>query len=444
MFAIGALLDGRYCIDHEIGRGGMGIVYEVVDSTDNKRYAVKLCTGNDEATRRRFAREIRFIETIRHENIISIVASNLEYEPPYMVMPLAKGSLADELKGGMDEDTAIESVRAICNGVRAIHAANGTHRDIKPGNVLRLEDGRLVVSDFGLVKVDPRETTVLTKTTAIIGTRIYCAPEQLMLGGSRNADARTDVYQVGKTLYHLLTGELPALISSDRLPRSLTLIIQRATRENPDDRYQSIDQFMDALTAYVQSKRPGASASRIFDDVTRQAHELAKVGQYNQENLNELIDTLQLFASQESIYIDQFNRIPIPVLQVLTVCCTSRFLDVLNQYIQALKDEVANRPFEFAETVAARMKAVFEAASDSQTKAASLEAILISAVTLNRYAAMNIFDRLLLAIKESDDAVAISDMLRRNIDQYRFVAGRISQNQLCPILHNVYKTAVTS
>lgn len=82
-------------------------------------------------------------------------------------------------------------------GVQAIHNANGTHRDVKPANALRMDDRRVVLSDLGLVKLDPRDTTILTQTAAFIGTRAYCAPEQLLPGGSREADARTDVYQLG-------------------------------------------------------------------------------------------------------------------------------------------------------------------------------------------------------------------------------------------------------
>jgi len=129
---------------------------------------------------------------------------------------------------------------------------------------MRLQDERIVVTDLGLAKLDARDTTILTQTTQFLGTRAYCAPEQLLPAGSREADARTDVYQLGKTLYEALTGESPALIDHSRLARGLGYIVERATRVQPDQRYQTVGALMDAVKTYISGKGPGASPSSVL------------------------------------------------------------------------------------------------------------------------------------------------------------------------------------
>src|SRR5260370_37766076 len=106
----------------------------------------------------------------------------------------------------------------ICSGVGALQASGTSHRDIKPANVLRFAGGRIAVADFGLAKLDTRDSTILTQTGAFYGTFAYSAPEQHLPAGTREADVRTDICQLGKMLYHMLTGKSPVLIEHDALP----------------------------------------------------------------------------------------------------------------------------------------------------------------------------------------------------------------------------------
>ena len=185
-FKPGDLIDSRYVVKGEIGRGGMGVVLCVEDRQANKEVALKYCQDNatlldmDEQLRR-FKREVRMMAGIQHENVMPVLASNLDYEPPYFVMPVADRSLAKEVSLGMNEIQALDVFKSICRGVQAVHSAGGTHRDIKPLNIMRMPDGRIVVSDLGLIKLDPRDSSTLTQTAQFIGTRVYCAPEQLLL-----------------------------------------------------------------------------------------------------------------------------------------------------------------------------------------------------------------------------------------------------------------------
>jgi serine/threonine protein kinase len=250
-----SVVDGKYTIVRELGLGGMGAVALVTDAA-GQFLALKYCTADDSESIRRFAREVRIMSTISHPNVMPVLDSSVDHRPPYFVMPVARASLETQIRAlAPDEAAALNVFRDICAGVQAIHRSNATHRDLKPSNILQLDDGTLVVSDLGLAKLNQRDSTILTQASVIMGTEVYCAPEQWMLGGSRDADARTDVYQLGKVLQQLLTGEMPVYLDRRRIPAALCVIIAKATAERPEDRYQSVEALLEAVAAYEPSPK---------------------------------------------------------------------------------------------------------------------------------------------------------------------------------------------
>src|SRR5258707_4496012 len=134
----GDIIDGRFEVVDEIGRGGMGVVLRARDQMCEDLVALKFCYETDEVSLRRFAREVRCMELIKHEHVMPVLYSNLAYDPPYFTMPIAISSLSSEIAAGMKEEDALEAFKEICLGVQAIHNSNGTHRDIKPDNAMRL------------------------------------------------------------------------------------------------------------------------------------------------------------------------------------------------------------------------------------------------------------------------------------------------------------------
>src|SRR5699024_2336868 len=146
-----------------------------------------------------------------------------------------------------------------------------THRDIKPDNALVFEDQKIVVSDLGLAKFDIRDTTVLTRASIYMGTYDYMPPEQMTYGGTRDLDHRGDVFQLGKTLYHLLTGERPTLMDPKAVPTGLWYVIQKATRQFPEDRYQSVNEFLDAIQDAMRAVDPSRSPTKIYEDLLKVA-----------------------------------------------------------------------------------------------------------------------------------------------------------------------------
>jgi serine/threonine protein kinase len=420
----------------------MGSVAEVEGLADGRRYALKWCRAGG-ASLRRFAREVRLMERVRHPHVVPVLDSDLSASPPYFVMPLARGSLQDELPGmrmAGREDEALEVFRQVCLGVRAIHDSGIVHRDIKPANVLRMAGGRIAVSDLGVAKLEARDTTALTQTRAVVGTLAFLAPEQFLPAGSRRADARTDIYQLGKLLYQLLTGRPPALIEPDALPKGLSHILLRATSVNPDDRYHDLGEFLDALRYYRLARDPARNAREALESLVLQAEALLRRREYRADNLREILGLLApIDRLDPSAAIERFDRLPDGLLPVLAGEFAAEFLPVLRAYGRAVRARVAGMPFRYADAVARRMRLVFLATSHPGVKAVALQATLIAAVELNRFAAMHAFNRLLMGVQGVEFALPVAEMLRAHAGYYAEVAEGAPPDRLHPALRDVQR-----
>lgn len=209
------ILDGRYRIERELGRGGMGIVYEATHLMLGRKVAIKMLSP---AMRKRpdlanrMIREARAVSTIGHPNIVAVTDLGLVAGLPYIVMELLAGvSVEDELahRGSMAVPDAIVVAEGVLDALDAAHRRGIVHRDIKPGNVMLVRDagGRRTVKvlDFGVAKiVDGDQAT--TKTSFVLGTPLAMAPEQAL---GEDVDARADLHAVGSLLYTMLVGEAP-------------------------------------------------------------------------------------------------------------------------------------------------------------------------------------------------------------------------------------------
>ena len=430
-------IDDRFEIVGEIGRGGMGVVLRVHDATDGQQVALKYCPENDTNSLRRFAREVCFVANLHHKNVMPILHHNLDHDPPYFTMPIAATSVGQEIRqSALEEDEALGAFEQICLGVQAIHNINGTHRDIKPDNAMRMQDGTILVSDLGLVKLDPRDTTLLTRAGEFIGTHMYSAPEQY--GGSREADVRTDIYQLGKTLYEMVTGQSPAPMDTDKLPAGLAYIIERATQQHPDQRYQSVGALMDAVRDYVRSNMPDASPYHAFEAALQAADTLLQAGQYKRENLETLLSVLANIGDDPEALLEQFDRIPRALLSAMAKDLSTELRPVLKAYADAVDSVVHGYNFSYAETVAQKMKVIFGESHDSYIKALAIRAALIASVDLNRFAAMETFASLLMAVELGQDAVAVAGMLRDEISRYGRLADDIPGFRLHPVIRAVW------
>jgi serine/threonine-protein kinase len=276
------LLGGRYRLEAQLGRGGMGVVYRATDLTMHRSVAVKLIRGSagvelDEEVAGRFLREAKNTARVQHEHIIEVYDLGRSAEGDlFFVMELLEGeSLSARLRrdGRLSARETVDIGVQICAALQVAHAAGIIHRDLKPANVMLVRragrDDFVKVLDFGVAKsYSPDQQTQLTHTGMLVGTVEYMAPEQIM---GRSVDGRTDLYSLGIVLYRMLAGKapfkdggVPALIHSHLnvtpkpildiapdVPRSLERVVQRALAKRPEDRYASMIELAGALEASV-------------------------------------------------------------------------------------------------------------------------------------------------------------------------------------------------
>ncbi len=264
MLEIGSLVDGKYKILSEIGHGGMSVVYMAINEKANKTWAIKEVRKDGKmdfnTVRQGLMAEIETLKKLKHPNLPSIVDVIEDQESFIIVMDYIEGRSLDKIieeNGAQPEGIVVEWAKQLCDVFGYLHSRQPAiiYRDMKPANVMLKPDGNITVIDFGTAKnyeIDLGETTG-------IGTIGYAAPEQYIGSGLGRTDARTDIYCLGITLYHLLTNIDPCknLISdksiraiNPALSHGLDAIIKKCTEHQPADRYQSCAELMYDLENY--------------------------------------------------------------------------------------------------------------------------------------------------------------------------------------------------
>jgi serine/threonine protein kinase len=266
---------GQFIIKERIGSGGMATVFKAFQPTLERYVAVKVLPAfhaHDQIFVKRFVMEARSVARLAHPNIVQIHDFGQEKDNVfYIVMEYVDGgTLKDRLKQRtLTVPEAIDFVIQAAEGLGCAHSNGIIHRDVKPANMLLRKDGHLLLSDFGIAKM-LEGTSNLTRAGTGIGTPQYMSPEQ---GTGQAVDRRSDIYSLGIVLFHCLTGRVP--FNSDS-PLSITVkhlneplpvenlhamgvpypveqLVVRMAAKSPSDRYQSIDELLDALTAALSA-----------------------------------------------------------------------------------------------------------------------------------------------------------------------------------------------
>src|SRR5262245_57913998 len=202
----------RYDFGSAIGSGGAGSVYRARDRETGAAVAIKVLKTriNDDTTlHKRLATEFRAATQLEHPNIVRALEIGNDGVLSYLVYELVEGeNLGDviERKGRLSEAEAVRLITQVAQALHYAHQRQVIHRDVKPDNILVLPDGRAKLTDFGLAK-DFKDDLDLTRHAAGLGTPHYMSPEQFH--GAKTVDARADIYSLGATLYHAVTGRLP-------------------------------------------------------------------------------------------------------------------------------------------------------------------------------------------------------------------------------------------
>ncbi len=294
---VGKTILGRYKVTELVGHGGMGEVYRATQLSTLQEVALKVIKADlagDPDSIRRFFREARSSGSINHPNVVRVWEfGQLEDFRLFLAMEFLQGkSLADVLRAerkkpgfkALDYPTILEIGTQVASALHAAHSKGVVHRDLKPGNIILLDEGNLVkVVDFGISKFVGAEASAITRTDLFIGTPAYASPEQAM-GGGQELDGRSDLYSLGVVLYEMACGRTPfagvdnpvaqlavrvhqdapplrGQVTPDRIPDGLCRVVDRLLRRRREDRYQTAAEVVQdlaglAIEAGVHARTP--------------------------------------------------------------------------------------------------------------------------------------------------------------------------------------------
>lgn len=263
MLKIGSVIDGKYKILNEIGHGGMSTVYLAINEKANKPWAVKEVRKSFhkdfDILKQSLIVEMDLLKKLRHSSLPSIVDVIDSDENFLIVMDYIEGNTLERLmeqEGAQPQEKVVGWALQLCDVLDYLHTRTTPiiYRDMKPSNIMLKSDGNVVLIDFGTAR-EFKEQNI--SDTILLGTQGYAAPEQF--GGMGQTDARTDIYCLGATLYHLVTGHNPSEPPYEMYPitkwnpklsTGLEQIIQKCTQKNPEDRYQTVRELQYELEHY--------------------------------------------------------------------------------------------------------------------------------------------------------------------------------------------------
>lgn len=328
MARMGEIIDGKYEILREIGRGGMSVVYLAMDKRLNKQWAIKeFRKDKDDASKqvalKALLDEANLMKKLDHPTLPRIVDIIDNHQTVYVIMDYIEGESLNKVLdayGAQPQEAVIEWAKQLSDVLDYLHTQNPPviYRDMKPANIMLKPDGTVRLIDFGIAR-EYKEGKA--GDTEAIGTRGYAAPEQF--GGKGQTDARTDIYSLGVTLYHLVTGKNPAEPPYEIYPirhwnpalsSGFEWLIQKCTQLNPGDRYQScaevtyvlenLDKFDAEYKRKKKSKLNLFITSSVLTVVFALVSVIAFIG-YNTDKKNSYVSLIN-----EKRYVDAIALYP--------------------------------------------------------------------------------------------------------------------------------------
>ncbi len=268
MIVKGQRINGRYEIIRSIGEGGMANVYLAYDTILNRNVAVKLLRGdlaNDEKFVKRFQREAIAASSLNHPNIVEMYDVGVDEENYFIVMEYIDGITLKSLikkRGALTVRETIDIMLQITSAIACAHDSYIIHRDIKPQNVMILDDGVAKITDFGIAMA--MKATELTQTNTVMGSVHYLPPEQ---ANGKGSTVKSDIYSLGIMMYEMLIGKVPfkgenaveiamkqinepipsVCKINPEIPQSVENIILKATAKNPKNRYEFVNEMHEDL-----------------------------------------------------------------------------------------------------------------------------------------------------------------------------------------------------
>jgi len=267
---------GRYEIIKELGKGGMGVVYQAHDPQLDRPVALKVLREDrvvSEDFVSRFFKEAKFIGRLSHPNIVTVYDVGRDHGTIYIAMEYLQGQPFNEVirSGRLSVEKIIDIALQVANALGYAHEKGIVHRDIKPSNIILTDEGNVKLTDFGIARAEDSNAAQQTQAGVILGTPFYMSPEQVM---GKRVDGRSDLFSLGVILYELIVGRKPfegdhftaifRAITDDipvaplkidaSIPQSLSDLIMKALSKNPNERFQTSKEMGDALKTCLQVK----------------------------------------------------------------------------------------------------------------------------------------------------------------------------------------------
>ncbi|MDB5353180.1 MAG: serine/threonine protein kinase [Planctomycetota bacterium] len=277
-----------YQILERIGKGSMGLVYKAKQASVNRVVAVKVlldALAQNKEFIKRFRREAEIAAKLSHNNIVGVIDAGEVANHHYFVMEYIEGeTIKDLLEKGkiFDEKVALKIVLAVAEALAHAHTRGLIHRDVKPENVILTKDGNVKLADLGLARPTADEKWAMSEAGMAIGTPYYISPEQVR--GQVDVDIRADIYGLGATLYHMVTGQVPytgetpndvmkkhvdknvILTPPDhlntRLSSGIGEVVETMMAKNRENRYRNPEDLILDLKCLVQGETPMIAAKK--------------------------------------------------------------------------------------------------------------------------------------------------------------------------------------
>ena len=304
---VGKRIDGRYEIHEIIGVGGMAVVYKAYDRIDDRIVAVKVLKDEflaNEEFRRRFKNESKYIAVLSHPNIVKVYDVHFGDTLQYIVMEYIEGITLKEYIEQQHTVSTKEAVYFITQILRALQHAHDkgiVHRDVKPQNIILLQNGTIKVTDFGIASFSRGDTFTLGDGKIAIGSVHYISPEQAK---GNFTDARADIYSTGIVLYEMLTGQLP-FVADTAVSIALMQIQQEPRR--PREINSNIPIGLEQITLHAMEKdlkcRYQSAAGMLLD-----------IDEYKRNN-SVKFDYSYYVDNEPTKYIEKTRRTPVPVVE---------------------------------------------------------------------------------------------------------------------------------
>jgi serine/threonine protein kinase len=437
-------LGGRFVLEEpRIGQGGFADVYRAVDKKMSGRapsvVAVKILRDVHELdveVIRRFRRELRLLdEELHHPHVIPVLAHGETSEDGiWYAMPLAKGSLADEIDSFVGAPGKIlDLTRQVCAGLAYIHQAGVFHRDLKPANILRTAEGTWAIADFGLASEAERKTTALTSTVrAGLGTVWYTAPEQWR--NAKNADQHSDIFSLGKILQELVTGEAP--VDDEIPPGPFRPIIEKAIEPRPERRYHSVGELLAALERAMGARDVQWESP---EDVAARLTERVRGDQPDAADLEELLRWAQQLDENDIGHMEALTtvlpRLSIEWIQALWNMDARGFRRIFERYARYIAK--ASFPFAFCDDLADFCVRAIRETGDNAILRMAMAALPELGESHHRWHVQSTITTILQDIRDDETAlVALEGLREASPTAVEWAMSDFTLRSLHPILRN--------